>query len=182
MDLVSAAVWGSAHSNNKPPLRLCPCHVPFLPTGEAPLPLGPPAWCKDSASLPFLPCSSANHRLPPTSFMAPTTELSQRPGSSQSMTGVDFRVHFGGPSLQAWTAIKPSVSSCYHLFKSSAEYGFTHVSWFTKHRQLLSDCCILIHQEYSWSKHQTVSGSKHLNALFPKLLIMVSFKQEKNKK
>lgn len=88
------------------PLGFCPCHVPFLPTGEVPLPLGSPPWRKDRASPTFLLYSSANHPLPPVSFTAPTAGPAQRPGRSQSTTGLDFVVHFGGPALQACIAIK----------------------------------------------------------------------------
>lgn len=173
MDLVSAAAWGSAHSDNKPPPRL-PSLPGSLPSdGRSATATGFPAMAQ-RASPTFLLYSSANCPLPPVSFMAPTAGPAQRPGCPQSTTGLDFVVHFGGPSLQVLHCHKvSSIPSCYHLFKSSAEHPFTHVSWFTKHKQLLSACCILIHWEYGCPKHQTVSGSIRLYALFPKLFIMV---------
>lgn len=105
MDLVSAAAWGSAHSDNKPPPRL-PSLPGSLPSdGRSATATGFPAMAQ-RASPTFLLYSSANRPLPPVSFMAPTAGPAQRPGCPQSTTGLDFVVHFGGPSLQACIAIK----------------------------------------------------------------------------
>lgn len=182
MDLVSAAVWGSAHSDNKPPPRLLslPCSLPS--DGRSATATGFPTMAQrqskpDIPAVQFCKPSSSPSILhgPNSRARSKTWTLSEH--DRFGLRGPLWRARFTGLHCHKIS----SIPSCYHLFKSSAEHPFTHVSWFTKHKQLLRACCILLHWEYGCSKHQTVSGSIRLYTLFPKLFIVVLFEQEKKK-
>lgn len=143
-------------TDNKPPLRLLSLPRSLPQTGGALPPLDSPTRRKDRASPTCLLYGSAKHSRPPASFRAQTAERSQRPGIYQSATGLEPLLRFGGPLFTGLHCCKTFfIPSCDHLLKSSSEHTITYVSWFAKHEQLLSACCILIHWEYSSSKHQT---------------------------
>lgn len=170
-------LFGAAHIQTTiRPLGFCPGHVSLFQTGEGPLARGSPTWRKDRESPTFLLYGFASHYLPPISFMAQTAEPSQRPGSYQSMTGLDFAVHFGGPSLQACTAIEHSLLLhiitiqviCRTPSLMSPDSLSTNNCW-------MPAVYSSIRPTAAPNTRLIVSGSTLLNALFPKLFIMVLF-------
>ena len=123
-----------------------------LPRSASSFVLDLSTWHKGRASYTFLLYNFANHYFPPI----PSSPKLQNPLKNLAAIRVwqaqILQFILGSLSTGLHRCKTFFVLSCYHLLKSFTEYSFTPVPSFTKHKQLLSACCIPIHWEDSFSK------------------------------
>lgn len=135
--------WARSQTTNHPSgLVLLVSSLPSE-TEKASPPLDPSTWRKDRASSSHLLDKRAHQNCRILSKW-----------SNHGMTGLNFAVHFAGSLLTALHCLK----TLYAFMLSFIEIIYrtpTHVPLFTKHKQLLSACCVPTHWVYSPSKPQT---------------------------